>query len=385
MYVSRLNRFDMYLTGLMSVSESIVSRSVKVFTTEFFLRLNMESFVPNNRHLREVLLYFYNLKKSAAESHRLLVEAYGEHAFSDSMCRRWFRQFEDGIFDVDDAEREGRPKKFNDEQLEELLDEDPCQTQAELAAVLNVDRSTVEKRLQGMGLIQKQGNWVPHELTERQEENRKTICEMLLQRQSRKGFLHRIVTGDEKWIHYDNPKRKKAWVKPGEPGPSQPKRDIHSDKVMLCIWWDMKGVIYHELLKPSETITGDVYRRQLMRLKRAIEEKRPEWDNRHDKIILLHDNARPHIAQPVKNYLKRLKWEVLHHPPYSPDIAPSDYYLFRSMQSALSGERFHSFESIQIWLNNWIASKDEQFFRDGIRKLPERWANVVASDGAYFQ
>lgn len=256
MYVSRLNRFDMYFTGLMSVSESIVSRSVKVFTTEFFLRLNMESFVPNNRHLREVLLYFYNLKKSAAESHRLLVEAYGEHAFSDSMCRRWFRQFKDGIFDVDDAEREG---------------------------------------------------------------------------------------------------------------------------------WDMKGVIYHELLKPSETITGDVYRRQLMRLKRAIEEKRPEWDNRHDKIILLHDNARPHIAQPVKNYLERLNWEVLHHPPYSPDIAPSDYYLFRSMQSALSGDRFHSFQSIQIWLNNWIASKDEQFFRDGIRKLPERWANVVASDGAYFQ
>ena len=62
---------------------------------------------------------------------------------------------------------------------------------------------------------------------------------------------------------------------------------------MLCIWWDQKGVVHYELLKPSDTITGDVYRRQLMRLKVAIEEKRPEWVNRHSKLIFQHD----HILQ----------------------------------------------------------------------------------------
>ena len=104
---------------------------------------------------------------------------------------------------------------------------------------------------------------------------------------------------------------------------------------MLCIWWDQLGVVYYELLKPNETITGALYRTQLMRLSRALKEKRAYYYSRHDKVILLHDNARPHAA-PVKIYLETLNWEVLPHPPYSPDIAPSDYYLFRSMAHGLS-------------------------------------------------
>jgi len=144
-------------------------------------------------------------------------------------------------------------------------------------------------------------------------------------------------------------------------------------------------VVYHELLQPSETITGERYRLQLTRLNRALKEKRPEWENRHDKIILQHDNARPHVHGSVKNYLERVNWEVLPHPPYSPDIAPSDYYLFRSMASALSEERFRSYEEIKNWLDNWIASKQADFYQRGIRVLPERWAKVVASDGAYFE
>ncbi|KAG5320192.1 MOS1T transposase, partial [Pseudoatta argentina] len=73
-------------------------------------------------------------------------------------------------------------------------------------------------------------------------------------------------------------------------------------------------------------------------------EKRPLYAQRHDKVILLHDNARPHVAKPVKTYLETLKWEVLPHPPYSPDIAPSDFHLFRSMAHGLADRRFHSYE-----------------------------------------
>ena len=97
-------------------------------------------------------------------------------------------------------------------------------------------------------MVQKLSYWVPHELTERQ----------------RHSILHRIVTGDEKWIHYDNPKRLKAWVKTGEPGPSTPKRNIHGSKVMLCIWWDQLGVVYNELLKPGQTITGERFKQQMI-------------------------------------------------------------------------------------------------------------------------
>ncbi|GBP62412.1 Mariner Mos1 transposase [Eumeta japonica] len=90
------------------------------------------------------------------------------------------------------------------------------------------------------------------------------------------------------------------------------------------------------------------------------------------------------LADPVKNYLKTLNWEVLPHPPYSPDIAPSDYHLLRSMAHALSEQRFTSYEDTKNWVNSWIASKDKEFFRLGIRTLPERWKKVVASDGQYF-
>ena len=102
-------------------------------------------------------------------------------------------------------------------------------------------------------------------------------------------------------------------------------------------------------------------------------------------MILQHDNARPYVAKPVETYLETLKWEVLPHPPYSLDIEPSDYYLFRSMAHRLAGQQFRSYEDIEKWLHSWIASKDEHFYRNGIRSLPERWAKVVANDGQYFE
>ena len=130
----------------------------------------------------------------------------------------------------------------------------------------------------------------------------------------KKSFLHRIVTAYEKWIHYDNPKRKKSYVKPVQPVKSTTKPNIHGAKVILCIWWDQKGVLYYELLKPGEIINGERYRTQLFRFKRVIAEKRPEYVTRHEAIIFHHDNARPHVAIPVKNYLENSGWEVLPRP-----------------------------------------------------------------------
>ena len=144
-------------------------------------------------------------------------------------------------------------------------------------------------------------------------------------------------------------------------------------KVMLCIWWDQLGVVYYELLKKftTETITGDRYRTQLMRLSRALKDKRPQYNERNDKVILQHDNARS-LAKVVKTYLEMLKWQVLPHPPYSPDVAPSDYHLFRSMAHGLADQYFRFYEEVKNWIDSWIASKDDQFFRREIRTLPER-------------
>ncbi|KAG5318299.1 MOS1T transposase, partial [Pseudoatta argentina] len=218
----------------------------------------MSIFVPNKVYLRGILLHYFIQKKSAAEAHRILVQTYGDNALSDTTCRDWFRRFKNNDFELEDKERSGAPKKFQDKELEQLLDEDPSQTLSELGKTLQVDD-------------------------------------------------------------------------------------------------------------------------------RALKEKRPLYAQRYDKVILLHDNARPHVAKPVKTYLESLKWEVLPHPLYSPDIAPSDFHLFRSMAHGLADRRFHSYEEAQKWIDSWIASKDMSFFRRGIHVLPERWEKVVSSDGQYFK
>ncbi|KAG5319042.1 MOS1T transposase, partial [Pseudoatta argentina] len=222
----------------------------------------------NKVYLRGILLHYFIRKKSAAEAHRILVQTYGDNALSDTTCRDWFRRFKNNDFQLEDKERSGAPKKFQDKELEQLLDEKYYKLMSQLQLF--------------------QGHWVPYELKPRDIERRFGTCELLLQRQKRKGFL----------------------------------------------------------------ITGDRYRLQLMRLSRALKEKRPLYAQRRDKVISLHDNARPHVAKPVKTYLETLKWEVLPHPPYSPDIAPSDFHLFRSMAHGLADRRFHSYEEAQKWIDS---------------------------------
>ena len=86
----------------------------------------MSDFVPNNCHFREVLIFSFHSKKTAAETHRELQKVYGDAALSETTCRDWFGRFKDGDFDVDNHPREGRPKTFKDAELEALLKEDLC-------------------------------------------------------------------------------------------------------------------------------------------------------------------------------------------------------------------------------------------------------------------
>ena len=91
----------------------------------------MSSFEPNKRDLRELLIYFFNLKKSAAEAHQLLIETYGEAALSERSCLEWFQKFKNDEFDIVYKECSPRPKVYEDAELEVLLDQDSCQTQQE--------------------------------------------------------------------------------------------------------------------------------------------------------------------------------------------------------------------------------------------------------------
>ncbi|GFT44810.1 histone-lysine N-methyltransferase SETMAR [Trichonephila clavipes] len=83
----------------------------------------------------------------------------------------------------------------------------------------------------------------------------------------------------------------------------------------------------------------------------------------------------------MQQKLNALGWEVLGHPPYSSDIAPSDYYLFRSLQNYLTGKKFKSFESVSKAVADYFKSKQENFYKIGIYMLPGRWQQVVTNNG----
>lgn len=149
---------------------------------------------------------------------------------------------------------------------------------------------------------------------------------------------------------------------------------------MICVWWDCRGLVYWEMLDNEITINKEHYLAQLQRVNEAIQQKR---GNRHGQVILLHDNARPHTANIVKEALNDLEWEVLSHPPYSPDLAPTDYHLFRSMSNQMRGVTFTDDEDLKNWLNNFFDTRTDEFWQTGINKLVEKWEQVVNNAGDY--
>ena len=137
----------------------------------------MSSFESNKRHLWKLLIYFFNLKKSAAEAHRLLVEAYGDAALSErSLIISGFKSSRTvNLTSKTKNVAEGR--KYTRNWKHYWMNS--CQK--ELALTLGVTQQTISYRLKSLG-IQKQGNWVPYELQPRNIECRFFTCEMLLAR-----------------------------------------------------------------------------------------------------------------------------------------------------------------------------------------------------------
>jgi len=125
--------------------------------------------------------------------------------------------------------------------------------------------------------------------------------------------------------------------------------------------------------RKTKQINSEKYCSQLDRLKAAIE-KRPELSNH--SVVFHQDNARPHVSLTTRQKLLQFGWNVLFHPSYSPDIAPSDFHLFRSLQNSLIEKNF-TLEDCRKHLEEFFAYKTRKFWEDGIFKLPERWRKVV--------
>ena len=99
---------------------------------------------------------------------------------------------------------------------------------------------------------------------------------------------------------------------------------------------------------------------------------------------MLHDNTCPHVAAHKVDTLHALKFEVLKHPPHSPDLAPSDLHLFGPMKEHLQGQKFADdevMEAVQIWLK----ATSKSFFLEGIHKVVDRWTKCVAKQEDYVK
>ncbi|XP_071035363.1 histone-lysine N-methyltransferase SETMAR-like [Parasteatoda tepidariorum] len=146
--------------------------------------------------------------------------------------------------------------------LQSMLENNPRLTSREIAEEFGIHRTTVGHHIKSLGFVLKQSVWVPHEITENNLSDRVRMCSSHLIRHNMEPFLDRLVTGDEKWILYENIR---------------------------------KGPVYHKLQKQGKTINADLYCNQLDKLNAAIKEKRPTLASRKG-IVFHHDNARPHTA-----------------------------------------------------------------------------------------
>uniref|UniRef100_A0AAF5D0J7 HTH_48 domain-containing protein n=1 Tax=Strongyloides stercoralis TaxID=6248 RepID=A0AAF5D0J7_STRER len=324
----------------------------------------------SKRQFRQIYFYEFKLNRSAAQTARNINEVWGQGSVSECTVQRWFQKFRRGEFDLDDEEGRGRPPAIDDDELNALVEKNARTTVRELAEKLNVSISKLDK-------------WIPYELNENQRNIRFQVSSTLILRNNNDPFLDRIVTCDEKWIFFDNRQQLAQSFDHDEVLQHFSKSKLNQKKVMLIVWWSAVGLIHYSFLNPGETITATKYAEQIDEIHQKIQRLRPTLINRKGPI-LLHDNTRPHVAQPALQKLNELGYETLPHPPHSPDLLPTDYHFFKHLNDFLNEKYFKNQAEIETAFNDFIASRTPEFYATGINKLVSRWQKCIDSSGFYF-
>ena len=202
-------------------------------------------------------------------------------------------------------------------------------------------------------------------------------------RQDPQDFLARIVTQDETWAHHFDPETKqssKEWRRPDESRPQMPLTSASAGKVMVSVFWDAQGVLLLDYLKKGSTVTGQYYASLIQKPRVAIKEKRRGKLSKG--IMLLHDNAPPHT---IKDTIHACGCELLSHPPYSPDLTPSDFHLFSHLKKHLRGQRFQDDGDVIAAVTTRLTDHDSDFLANGLKRFESRWQRCIDLDGAYVE
>lgn len=349
---------------------------------------------PADCEVRAVIRFLNAKRVRPAEIHRQLVEVYGEGVMNDGNVRKWCRLFNEGRTNIHDDERSGRPT-VKSEDLVQKVDDEIRQNRRFTIDELHekfqqVSRSViyaiVSEQLHYKKIC---ARWVPKMLTDEHKTKRLAHALSFLERYDKEGdeFLSHIVTGDETWVSYYTPETKRQsseWHHSKSPTrPRKFKREPSTRKIMATVFWDRKGILLIDFLPRGTTINAERYCETLAKLRRAIQNRRRGLLS--SGVVLLHDNARPHVAARTQAQLDNFHWEILDHPPYSPDLAPSDFHLFPKLKEFLGGKRLESDEVLHETVTNWFKSQAAEFYEEGIQKLVPRLNKCLDNNGDYVE
>jgi len=199
-------------------------------------------------------------------------------------------------------------------------------------------------------------------------------------------FVKHIVTGDETWKHHYDPESKQQsmqWKHASSPSPRKFKVQASAGKIMCTIFWDAEGILLIDFIRQKVTITGVYYADLLHKLHLAIKEKR------RGKLtqvpLLLHENEPAYRSHFGPAAILESGFEEMHHPPYSPDLAPSDYHMFPNLKQHLRGQRFSTDYELKYATEEWLKEQSELFYFTGIEKLRQRYKLCIDKGGDYVE
>jgi AraC-like DNA-binding protein len=314
-------------------------------------------FVPPLKEQSFCIKFCQKLGMTATETYELLQQAFGETALSRSKTFEWYSRFKNGRTSIDDDPHTGRPStaRTNEtvDRVNAVIRGNRRLTIREIADELNLSFGTCQTILtQDLGMRRMSAKLVPRLLTQdKTEENRATASRELLQRAENDAtFLPSNTTGDESWVYGYDPETEplsSQWKTQLSPRPKKARQVRSNVRTMLIAFFDTEGLVHHEFLRQRQTMNQTVYITILQRLRDAVRRKRPhEWSS--GIWLLHHDNTPCHAALSAREFLAKHSVPVVPHPPYSPDLAPCDFFLFPRLKSTLKGKRFQDVAEIQL-------------------------------------
>jgi len=168
------------------------------------------------------------------------------------------------------------------------------------------------------------------------------------------------------------------WRKPGDALPRKAKVTQSTKNIMATIFWDCRGILLNDFKERNTIVNATYFASLLHKLCDAIKERRRGMLSR--VVRLLYDNVPVHTAAVAKSAVKECGVDEIKHPPYSPDLAPSDCYLFSKLKKDLQGKKFDD-DDVKTAVMEHFADKEPEYFLKGIELLVHKCEKCVEIKG----